>query len=45
MWFTSFTIFSVHKESFHFINVVDMSALHVSSLEHSTMHVRLSLVP
>ena len=29
MWFASFTVFSVHKESFHFINVVDISAMHV----------------
>ena len=38
MRFASFTILSVHKESFHFINVVDITTKS-SSLELSALHV------
>ena len=39
MWFTSFTIFSVHKESLHFISVPDTSAPHVNVVDISALHV------
>ena len=38
MWFTSFTNFSVHKESLHFVNVVDITTKS-SSLERSALHI------
>ena len=41
MWFTSFTIFNVHKESLHFISVVDTSALHVNVVDISALHLQL----
>ena len=33
MWLTSFTISSVHKESFHFISSLKLSTMHVRSKE------------
>ena len=39
MWFTIFTIFNVHKESLHFIRVVDISAPNVNVVDTSALHV------
>ena len=42
MWFASFTIFSVHKESFHFINSLKFSTIHVHFKK--TQPCRITLV-